>query len=132
MVGGHCMRRRDMIRLASGAAALSLVLEPSFAQQNNRVRRVGVLSQFAESEARANTAVFVKRLRELGWTEGRNISFDLRWGAGNDLEARRKHARELIALAPDVILASSAVAVEVLQEQTRTIPIVFAGIIDPV
>jgi putative ABC transport system substrate-binding protein len=70
-------------------------------------------------------------MQELGWIEGRNISFDLRWGASQPT-TRRRLAQEVLTLAPDAILASSAVVVEVLQEQTRTIPIVFAGVIDPV
>jgi putative ABC transport system substrate-binding protein len=112
-----------------GAAAWPLAAR---AQQGERMRRVAVLSQFIESEARANTAVFKQRLQELGWTEGRNISYELRWGTTGDVAARQKDAREIIALAPDVILASSAVGVEALQQQTRTIPIVFASVIDPV
>lgn len=75
--------------------------------------------------------MFKQRLRELGWIEGRNIFPDLRWGLG-DLETRRKYARELVALAPDMIMTSTAVGVEALQEQTRTIRIVFSGAIDPV
>src|SRR5207253_2773894 len=82
-------------------------------------------------KARRNTESFQQRLRELGWAEGRNISFVLRWGA-DTLANRQKYGRELVALAPDVILASSAVNVEVLRELTRTIPIVFTGTIDPV
>jgi putative tryptophan/tyrosine transport system substrate-binding protein len=121
--------RRDFITLLGGAAAVWP--RAARAQQPNAVKRVGVLSQYVESEARAHTAVFRQRMQELGWTEGRNISYELRWGAGG-LADRQKYARELVALAPDVILASSAVGVEALQELTRTIPIVFTGTIDPV
>jgi putative ABC transport system substrate-binding protein len=122
------MRRRDFLPLLGGAAALPIAAR---GQQPERIRRIGVLSQFSESEALANTAVFRQRLQELGWIEGRNIRFDLRWGA-SALDRRRNYATELVALAPDLILASSAFNVQLLQEQTHTIPIVFVGTIDPV
>jgi putative ABC transport system substrate-binding protein len=122
------VRRRNFITLLGGAAAWPLAAR---AQQGERMRRVAVVSQFPEAEARSNTAAFQQRLLELGWTEGRNIRFDLLWGAA-DAATRRSFAAEAVALAPDVILASSAVVIEALQEQTRTIPIVFAGVIDPV
>ena len=124
----HQWKRRDFITLLGGTAAWPLAAR---AQERERVRRVAVLSQFPEAEARANTAVFQQRLQELGWTEGRNIRFELRSGV-SDPASRHRFAAEAVALAPDVILASSAVVVEALQEQTRTIPIVFAGVIDPV
>jgi len=123
------MKRRDFVTLLGSAAATWPLA--ARAQQPERMRRVVVLSQFPEAEARANTAAFQQRLQELGWTEGRNIGFDLRWGA-SDPATRRRFAAEAVSLAPDVILASSAVVIEALQEQTRTIPIVFAGVIDPV
>jgi putative tryptophan/tyrosine transport system substrate-binding protein len=127
------MRRRDFMAGIGAATALPAGWAlAARAQQPARMRRVGVLSQFSESQARANTDVFKLRLRELGWVEGGNISFELRWGARFDLETRRRYARELVALAPDVIMTSAAVAVEALQEQTRAIPIVFSGAIDPV
>jgi putative tryptophan/tyrosine transport system substrate-binding protein len=124
------MKRREFITLMSGAAAAWPLA--ARAQQTGGVRRVGVLSQFPESEARANTAVFRQQMQVLGWTEDRNIRFDLRWGVAGLVEQRRRYATEMVALAPDVILASAAVIVEALQEQTRTIPIVFVGTIDPV
>jgi putative ABC transport system substrate-binding protein len=124
------LRRREFIAGLGGVAAWPLAAR---AQQRDRERRVGVLSQFPESDtdARANIAVFRQELQHSGWIEGRNIHFDVRWGAG-DPERRRRYAAELVALAPDVILASSAVNVEMLQERTRTIPIVFVSTIDPV
>jgi putative ABC transport system substrate-binding protein len=122
------MRRREFIAGLGGVAAWPVA---GWAQQGERVQRIGVMSQFRESQARANTAIFQQRLRELGWIEGRNIRFDLRWGAGGP-DSRLRYARELVALAPDVVLTSSAAIVGVLQEQTRTIPIVFVGTIDPV
>ena len=127
------MRRRQFIALLGGAAAAwprSVI-----AQQGARVRRVGVVSQFSESDsdAQSNLAVFRRRLQDLGWSEGRNIKFDIRWteGAG-EVARRRSIATEMVASAPDLILATSAVYVDLLQEQTRSIPIVFAGAIDPV
>ena len=122
------IQRREFIAGLGSAAAWPVTAR---AQQRERVRRIGVLSQFPEHEARTNTAAFQQRMQELGWIEGRNISFDLRWGASQPT-TRRRLAQEVLTLAPDAILASSAVVVEVLQEQTRTIPIVFAGVIDPV
>jgi putative ABC transport system substrate-binding protein len=123
------IKRRQFIAGLGSAAAWPMAVR---AQQVERMRRVGVLSQFPEILARENTAIFVKRMQDLGWIESRNVFYELRWGAGNDVRARQKYASELIALAPDVILASSAVGVEALQQQTRTIPIVFAAVIDPV
>jgi len=124
------MNRRAVITLVGGAAAAWPLA--ARAQQRERMLRIGVLSQFAEAEARANTALFRQRLHELGWIEGRNIEYDLRWSVAGVAADRRRSAMEIVALRPDLILASAAVIVEVLQEQTRAIPIVFAGIIDPV
>jgi putative ABC transport system substrate-binding protein len=123
------VRRREFITLLGGTAAWPLAAR---AQQADRVRRIGVLSQYTEAEARANTALFRQRLQELGWIEGRNIEYELRWGVAGLPAARRRSVTEIVALRADLILASAAVIVEVLQEQTRTIPIVFAGVIDPV
>jgi ABC-type uncharacterized transport system substrate-binding protein len=128
-----CLRRREFIAgLGGTAAAWPMAVR---AQQGARVRRIGVVSQFSESDsdAQSNLAVFRRRLQDLGWSEGRNIKFDIRWteGAGG-VERRRPIATEMVASAPDLILASSAVYVGLLQEQTRSIPIVFAGAIDPV
>jgi ABC-type uncharacterized transport system substrate-binding protein len=122
--------RRQFITLLSGAAMASPLT--ARAQQGERMRRIGVLSQYNEAEARANTALFRQRLQELGWIEGRNIEYELRWNVAGVAAERRRPAMEIVARQPDLILASAAVIVEVLQEQTRTIPIVFAGIIDPV
>jgi putative ABC transport system substrate-binding protein len=124
------IRRREFTAALGGAAVWPLGAR---AQQGDRLRRLGVLMQFPESDtgAQANIAEFRKGLNDLGWTEGRNISFDLRWG-GDNPDLRRKYANELVALTPDVILAPSAVSVQMLQQLTRTIPIVFVGTIDPV
>jgi putative ABC transport system substrate-binding protein len=123
------MRRRDFIALAGGIAGWPLGAR---AQQSERQRRVGVLigvAQDAQGEARL--AAFRKRMQDLGWTEGRNIRFDIRFSEG-DAERARSYAAELIALAPDAILANTAPVVGALQQRTRTIPIVFVQVLDPV
>jgi ABC-type uncharacterized transport system substrate-binding protein len=124
------MRRRAFIA-AIGAAALSPL--PARAQQLERQRRVAALMSTGagDAEEQARLAAFRARLAELGWREGRNVGLDIRWGAGED-EPNRRFATELVALAPDVILADTTQSITVLQKTTRTIPIVFAGVIDPV
>ena len=125
------MRRREFIVLLGSATAAG----PSAAraQQPERMRRVGVISALTadDSEALARNAAFLQGLGELGWTVGRNVRIDYRWSAGN-LENSGKYAAELVALAPDVILAPSGANVGELQQASRTVPIVFAGVIDPV
>jgi len=125
------VRRREFIVLLGSATAAG----PSAAraQQPERMRRVGVISALTadDSEALARNAAFLQGLGELGWTVGRNVRIDYRWSAGN-LENSRKYAAELVALAPDVILAPSGASVGELQQASRTVPIVFAGVIDPV
>jgi putative ABC transport system substrate-binding protein len=125
------MQRREFITLLGGAA----VAWPraARAQQADRMRRVGVLeSRTADDpEGRARLAVFAEGLRELGWTEGRNVRIDYRWAAAN-ADRHRTYAAELVALAPDVILTSASASVTALQQTTRTVPIVFVNIIDPV
>jgi putative ABC transport system substrate-binding protein len=126
------MRRREFITLLGAAATWPIAAR---AQQAERVWRIGVVTQFSESDpdARSNLAAFRRRLQELGWAEGRNVRFDIRWTEGAGGVARRRAiAAEAVGSAPDLILATSAVYVELLQEQTRSIPIVFAGAIDPV
>ena len=124
------MRRRDLITLLGGAAAWPVVVR---AQQDGRVRRIGVLMSLEpdDPESQARLAAFRQALQELGWIDGRNILMEYRWGAA-DVARARKLAAELIGLTPDVILASSSPAVAGLQEVTRTVPIVFANVIDPV
>jgi ABC-type uncharacterized transport system substrate-binding protein len=125
------MRRREFITLLGGtAAAWPLAAR---AQQDGRMRRVGVLLPFAadDSENQARMAAFLQGLAQLGWTEGRNVRIDTRWGAG-DAERIRRHAEELVALAPDVILAVASASVSPLQKATPNVPIVFASVIDPV
>src|SRR6516165_9836383 len=124
------MKRRAFIRLLGGAAAWPLAAR---AQHAEGVRRIGVLMNFVadDSEAQARNAAFLQGLSELGWNVGRNARIDYRWGAG-DGDRNREYAAELVALAPDVILANGAAAVRSLQGITRTVPIVFAGVADPV
>jgi putative ABC transport system substrate-binding protein len=116
--------------LGGAAAAWPLAAR---AQQSERMRRVGVLMNTAadNAEGQARLGVFVQGLKELGWTDGRNVRLDVRWGAGEN-ERTRRYAAELVALAPDVILANASPAVAALQQATRTVPIVFVGVIDPV
>ena len=124
------MRRREFITLLGGAAAWPIAAR---SQPRERVRRVGVLTPFPadDAEAQARLTAFAQGLQQLGWTVGQNIRIDYRWGLGN-AETLRRYAAELVALAPDVLLASSSAATGPLLEATRTVPIVFAGVADPV
>jgi putative ABC transport system substrate-binding protein len=125
------MIRRELITLLGGAAvAWPLAAR---AQQGDRMRRIGVLNPFAENdpEVQANITAFRQALQKLGWTDGRNLRIDYRWGGANP-ERIRAHATELVALEPDVILVSSPLALQPLQQETRSIPIVFTGVSDPV
>jgi putative tryptophan/tyrosine transport system substrate-binding protein len=125
------MRRREFITLLGGAAAAwPLALR---AQQPERMRRIGVLMNLAsdDTEGQARLAAFHQRLQQLGWTVGGNVQIDYRWGAGN-AGAFHRYAEELLALAPDVILASGTPSVQAMQKVTRTVPIVFALVADPV
>src|SRR5262249_24848542 len=124
-------KRRDFITLCGGAAAAWPVA--ARAQQPNRMRRIGVLTPYPadDAEAQARLTAFAQGLAQTGWTVGQNIRIDYRWGDGKP-DTMRKYAAELVALAPEVILASSSAALAPLLEATRTVPIVFAGIGDPV
>jgi putative ABC transport system substrate-binding protein len=105
----------------------------AYAQQTERVRRIGVLTFSAESdqEGQSSVAAFRDELRKLGWIEGRNCEIDVRWAAA-DLESMKRFAKELVALQPDLILTSSTPAAAAMLQQTRTIPIVFVIVADPV
>jgi putative tryptophan/tyrosine transport system substrate-binding protein len=124
------IRRRDFLTLLGGAAAAwPLAVR---AQQAERVRRIGVLVGLAEDpEGRARIAAFQQALAQLGWTIGRNVRIDTRWGAG-DADRIRTYAAELVVLAPDVILGSGSSVVGPLLQATRTVPIVFTQTADPV
>ena len=126
------MRRREFITLLGGAAAAWPLA--ARAQQPDRMRRIGVLMGFAESdpEAQAWIAAFREGLQKLGWAEGRNIRIDTRWATPRDVEARQRFAKELVALQPYLILASTTPPTAALLQQTRTIPIIFAIAADPV
>ena len=104
------------------------------AQERERTRRIGMLMGFAESDpqAQAFVAAFREGLQKLGWAEGRNIRIDTRWATPDDVELRQRFAQELVALQPDLILSSNTPPTAVLLQQTRTIPIIFASIADPV
>jgi ABC-type uncharacterized transport system substrate-binding protein len=125
------MKRREFITLLGGAAAAWPV--GARAQQGERMRRIGVLMSVAADgpQGQARVAAFVNGLQQLGWTDGRNVRIDTRWGAG-DAEGIRRYAAELVALGPDVILASGDIVGVALQQTTRGVPIVFTMIADPV
>jgi putative tryptophan/tyrosine transport system substrate-binding protein len=124
------VRRRDFITLVSGAAAAWPL--GARAQQGERVQRIGLLSGTAkDAEGQSRFTAFRRGLQELGWTEGRNLRIDERWSVGGS-DAIRGHAAELVGLAPEVILVSSTAALAVLQQETRSIPIVFVQVSDPI
>ena len=125
------MTRREFMALVGGAAAAWPLA--ARAQQGERMRRIGVLMPLAAGDpaGQARIAVFAQGLQQSGWTIGRNVQIDTRWSAGNADDTRR-YAAELVALAPDVILANSNAAVAPLLQATRTVPIVFVIVPDPV
>jgi putative ABC transport system substrate-binding protein len=127
-----CLRRRDFIIALGGAVAASLPLAAR-AQQGDRARRIGVLISGDENDPvyKPRLTAFTQALAGLGWNDGRNLRMDLRW-TGADINRIRALAQELVGLQPDIILATSTPATVALQWQTRMIPIVFAGLGDPV
>ena len=124
------MNRRDFITLLGGAAAWPLA---AGAQQGTRVRRIGAFSPGVadDPENQARNAAFLQGLGALGWNVGRNVRIDYRWGQG-DAERIRKYAAELVALTPDVVLATGIPATTPLLQATHTVPIVFVQVVDPV
>jgi putative tryptophan/tyrosine transport system substrate-binding protein len=124
------MRRREFVTLLGGAAAWPLA---AHAQQAERTRRVGVLMSTAEDDPQdpSRLAAFARGLQELGWVIGRNLRIEHRWSGGAPDNAR-KYAEELATLAPDAIVASGTTAVAATQQTTRTVPIVFVNVVDPV
>jgi putative ABC transport system substrate-binding protein len=124
------IKRREFITLLGGAATWPLAAR---AQQSDRVRRIAVLMNVADDDAEGQSRLtaFVQGLQELGWTDGRNARIEYRWAAG-DPERIRKYVADLVALAPDVILATGTAVATPLALATRTVPIVFAQVIDPV
>jgi len=127
------MRRREFIKVIAGSAA-AWPLE-AFAQQSERVRRIGVLAGGGldpdDLDMHARIGAFEDGLKQLGWTNGQNVRIDIRAGAG-DADRIRRYAEELVALAPDVILTTGASAVPPLLKATRNVPIVFTNVVDPV
>jgi putative ABC transport system substrate-binding protein len=124
------MRRRDFIKAIGGAVVWPLAAR---AQQAGGMRFIGVLNSRApdDPDMQARIAALQQGLQRLDWTDGRNVNIEYRWGAG-DADLIRRHATDLVALAPDVIIANSAATVGPLLQATRTVPIVFVSVIDPV
>jgi putative ABC transport system substrate-binding protein len=126
------LNRRDFFSLLGSAVAWPLM---AHAQQAERMRRIGVLTPFAadDAEGQARLTAFAQALQQAGWMLGQNLRIDHRWGDGKGDTARaRRQAAELVSLAPDVILANSSTSVSSLLQVTRTVPIVFAAVADPV
>jgi putative ABC transport system substrate-binding protein len=126
------VNRREFIRLLSGTVAAGWPLAAR-AQQRERMRRIGVLMPYAvnDPQSQARNAAFLQGLQQLGWTVGHNVEIEYRWSEGN-IDDTRKHAAELVALAPDVIFVPGSAAVAPLRQATRTVPIVFGLVADPV
>ncbi|MGA7309133.1 MAG: ABC transporter substrate-binding protein [Pseudolabrys sp.] len=124
------MRRREFITGLAGVVAMA---SPLGAQQSAPVTHIGILTNVAKGDSvgEARLRAFTERLDELGWREGRNVNFDVRWGEGNS-ELYRRYAIELTAQAPAVVLAFTSPTVAALQRASRNVPIVFAGAVDPV
>ena len=125
------LKRRDFITLVGGGVAWPLAAR---AQQPDRVRRIGALMPFNDENdpvAKPRLSAFTQALADLGWTEGRNVRMDLRWGGGDNNRIRAL-AQELVGLQPDIIVGNGTLATVAVQRETRTIPIVFAGVTDPV
>jgi ABC-type uncharacterized transport system substrate-binding protein len=129
-MGVRSLRRRRFIAVLAGAAAWPLGVR---AQQPERMHRVGMLILFAQSDplGQASVAAFTQALERFGWLEGKNIRIDSRFVAG-DPALFKTYATELVGLSPDVLLAGTSLAIIQLQQQTRTIPIVFVNVSDPV
>src|SRR5262245_28097762 len=129
-MASHIGRRKCLVSLGGAAAAWPLAAR---AQQASGMRRIGVLMNLAadDPESPARITAFAQGLADLGWTIGHNLRVDYRWGAG-DAERIRREAAELLAAAPDVVLASGNPSAAALQQATRSVPIVFAAVNDPV
>ena len=124
------MRRREFITLLGGAAA---AWPPTArAQRPQRMRRIGVLMGYVEgdADAQSNVAAFWEEFQKLGWRQDQNVRFEYRWATSN-VELMQRYAKELVALAPDLILSSGTPTTAALVQQTSTIPIVFTGVVDP-
>ena len=124
------MRRREFFTLLSSAATLPLA---AWAQHNEQKRRIGVLMSFAENDASARAMFdgYRSGLAQLGWTEGKNLQIEVRWAAGN-LDKIKAFTKELVELRPDAILVQGTISTGSVIRETRTIPIVFVNVADPV
>jgi putative ABC transport system substrate-binding protein len=124
------MRRREFITIVGGAATWPIVAK---AEERERIRRVSVLMNrlATDTEPQSWLAAFIQELRQLGWTEGQNLRFDICWSA-SDIQLARTCAAQLIGLTPDVILANSTLNLKVIQQATSTVPVVFVEVADPV
>src|SRR5438309_2215807 len=129
-MASHIGRRKFFITLG-GAAAWPVAAR---AQQPERMRRIGVLMGWPESdpEARSERGAFIQELQKLGWSDGRNLRIDTRWANPADPESMHRYAKELVALQPDVILSQSTPATAALLQETRTIPVIFGIVADPI
>jgi putative ABC transport system substrate-binding protein len=127
------MKRRKFIALLGGATATTAWPLAARAQQGERIRRIGLLIDIAADhpEGQARLQAFLRTLQQLGWSDGGNARTNIRWGVG-DANRSRRYAAEMVALAPDVILAAGSPAVAALQQATSTVPIVFVNVTDPV
>ncbi len=125
------MRRREFVTLLGSAATWPLAAR---AQQPDRVRRVGVLMGYAESNREGQTfiAAFREGLQKHGWSENHNLRIDTRWAISDDADSTQRYAKELVALEPDLILSNNTPTTAAMLQQTRTIPIIFALVVDPV
>ncbi len=123
-------KRREFITLLGGAVAWPLAAR---AQQREKVRRIGMLMPYAanDPQVQIRNAAFLQGLQQLGWTVGQNVQIDYRWSGGN-MDDTRRYAAELVALAPDLIFAPGSATVRPLQQATRSVPIVFVLVVDPV
>ena len=125
------IQRREFITLLGSAAAWPLAAR---AQQGDRVRRIGVLVGSDENDPvyKPRLSAFTQALADLGWTDGRNVRMDLRWNGLDDTNRLRALAKELVGLQPDIIVTTSTPSTAAVQRETRTIPIVFSGVGEPV
>jgi putative ABC transport system substrate-binding protein len=126
------VRRREFIKAAAGSVAGWPLA--ARAQQGDRVRSLAVLMSVEESdpEAKAQLSGFTEALTQLGWTEGRNLRMEVRWGGSSDVNRARSLAKELVALKPDVILSQGTPVTAAFKRETQIIPIVFVVVTDPV
>jgi putative ABC transport system substrate-binding protein len=125
----HRMKRREFIATLGGAAAWPVVAR---GQRSERMRRIGVLmATSVETDLRTDVAMFVEGLHQLGWVDGRDVQIEVRWARGDPAEARRR-AEELVALPADVIMANGQLGLQTVLRATRSVPIVFGGVADPV